>query len=58
VFDAQGAEQRVGPIAVTVRPPSHVAGGVAITLALMTAVTYGAAFRHSRRRGTPGARDG
>ncbi len=58
VFDAQGAEQRVGPIAVTVRPPSRVASGVAITLALMTAVTYGAAFRRSRRRQTPGAGDG
>jgi hypothetical protein len=58
VFDAQGAEQRVGPIAVTVRPPSRVAGGVAITLALMTAVTYGAALRHSRRPRPPGADDG
>ncbi len=55
VFDAEGAEQRVGPIPVAVRPASRVAGGIAITLALLTAVTYAAAFRQSRRRAPTGS---
>jgi hypothetical protein len=57
-FDAQGSEHRVGPTSVTVRPPNRAAGGVALALACVTAVTYAAAFRHSRRRAAPGAPDG
>lgn len=58
VFHAGGGEQRVGPIAVEVRPPSRVGEGVALALALVTAVTYVAAFLRSRRRGLPGSRHG
>lgn len=58
VFDAEGAEQRVGPIPVAVRAASRVAGGIALTLAVVTAGTYAAAFRHSRRRAPPRGRHG
>ncbi len=60
VFRAGAREQRVGPIPVTVlpRPPSRAAGGVALTLALVTTVTYVAAFLRSRRRGAPEKRRG
>lgn len=58
VFDAEGTEQRVGPIPVSVRLASRAAGGIALALALVTAVTYGAAFRRSRRRAPAGGRDG
>ena len=55
VFDVAGAEQRVERIPVTVEPPSRVAGGIALALGLVTAATYAAAFRRSRRRGSSGA---
>ena len=58
VFDAEGREQQVGPIHVTVRPASRVAGGIALALALVTCVTYAGAFRHSRRRAPLGERRG
>lgn len=51
VFHAEGAEQRVGPIPVSVAPPSRIAEGVALTLAAVTAATYLVAFVRSRRRG-------
>jgi hypothetical protein len=54
VFDAEAAEHRVGPIPVRVRPASRVAGGVALGLGVLTAVTYAAAFRRSRREPPPG----
>jgi len=53
VFDVEGAPQRIERIPVTVQPASRVAGGVVLALALVTAATYAAAFRHSRRRGPP-----
>lgn len=58
VFDVGGSEQRVGPIPVTVRPPSRVAAAVILGLAALTAVTYGAAFRRVRGRAAPGVRHG
>jgi len=54
VFDVDGAAQRIERIPVTVQPASGVAGGIVLALALVTAATYAAAFRHSRRRGPPG----
>lgn len=58
VFDVGGNEQRVGPVLVAVRIPSRLALGVALGLAALTAVTYAAAFRQSRRRTPPAPRYG
>jgi hypothetical protein len=54
VFHAEATEHRLGPIPIHVRPPSRVAGGIALGLGLVTAVTYAAAFRRSRRGPPPG----
>lgn len=50
----EGAERRTRPMAVTVLSPSRAPAGVALILALVTAGTYAAAFRHSRRRSVAG----
>ncbi len=49
-LDVEGAERLTGPITVMVRSPSRAPAGVALILALVTASTYAAAFRYSRRR--------
>ena len=53
VFDAEGAERRVGPIPVSVRAVGRTAASIALALALAMSLACALVFRRIRRRAPP-----